>query len=255
MRTTTLIASLLLAAAVLAACATTDGEERKTSPRDAAAYNVQLGIAYLKQGNVQAAQEKIERALKQNPSNPDVQTAAALLYDRMGEVDRADRHYSAVVRMKPKDPEALNNHAIFLCRNKRVAAGQRLFAEAAASALNRTPEVAYTNAGLCARNAGQLDEAQRHFESALSVRPAYGDAIAQLAELHLVRGQAKEARVYVMRLLNTAPVTAEALWLGVRVERALGNRSNADVYAKRLKVEHPSAEQTRALIASERSSE
>jgi type IV pilus assembly protein PilF len=81
--------ALLLPILALAACATND-DSRNKNPRDAAAYNVQLGIAYLKQGDVASAREKIERALKQDPQNPSVQTAAALLYDRMGEVSRAD---------------------------------------------------------------------------------------------------------------------------------------------------------------------
>lgn len=242
----------------LAGCVTTttgSGGDRKESPKDAAAYNVQLGIAYLRQGDVAAAQEKIERALKQDPANPDVQTAAALLYDRMGEVDRADGHYAAVVRLKPKDAEALNNYGVFLCRNKRTREGEEVFLKAASSPLNRTPEVAYSNAALCMRGVAKYDEAQRYFEKALTIQPNFRDALLQLAELHLDRGKAVDARVYLHRLLDGAPATAEALWLGVRVERALGNRGNADAYAKRLKVEFPTAEQTRALIASERRSE
>lgn len=249
-------AVLCLSALLLAGCVTSssDSGERRTSPKEAAAYNVQLGIAYLKQGNVASAREKIERALKQDPDNPDVQTAAALLYDRMGEADRADRHYAAVVRLKPQDPEAINNHAVFLCRNKRASAGEQLLLKSARSPLNRTPEVAYTNAGTCMRDAGKLDEAQRYFEKALSVQRNHRDALVQLAELHLERGQAVDSRIYLHRLLDGAPATAEALWLGVRVEKALGNRGAAESYAKRLMTEYPSAEQTRALIASERKS-
>jgi type IV pilus assembly protein PilF len=44
----------------------------------------------------------------------------------------------------------------------------------------------------------------------------------------------------------------EILWLGVRVERARGDKATADAYARRLKNEYPQADQTRALIASER---
>jgi type IV pilus assembly protein PilF len=243
--------SILIALGALAACAS-EPEGYSKSPRDAAAYNVQLGIAYLKQGDVSSAQEKIERALKQDPQNPAVHTAAALLYDRMGETSRADRHYAIVVRMKPKDAEALNNYAIFLCRNKRSTEGYEMFQKAAASPLNRAPEVAYTNAGICLRRDGKLDESQRAFEQALALQPNNREANVELAELNLARGRAEQARDHVLRVLNMTPVTAEALWLGVRTERALGNAKVADVYAKRLKTEHPAAEQTRALIASER---
>jgi len=247
------LAGVVLLGLLATACGG-DAEERPSSPRTAAAYNAQLGIAYLQKNQVSEAREKIDRALKQDPNNPVVQTAAALLYDRMGEVDRADRHYANVVRLKLKDPEALNNHGVFLCRNKRATAGEKLFVEAAASPLNRNPEVAYTNAAMCARNDGRLDDAQRYFEQALSVRSSYSEAMEQLAELHLSRNKPEEARAYVLRLLGAKPVRPQALWLAVRVERALGNTGAADTYAKRLKAEYPSAEQTRALIASERKS-
>ncbi|NJO12618.1 MAG: type IV pilus biogenesis/stability protein PilW [Gammaproteobacteria bacterium] len=248
---TGLLVGLMLA---LGACGGDSGQ-RETSPRTAAQYNAELGIAYLQKNNVSEARGKIERALKQDPNNPVVQTAAALLYDRMGETDRADRHYSTVVRLKPKDPEALNNYAIFLCRNQRAAAGERMFLEAAASPLNRQPEMAYTNAAVCARNNARPDEAQRYFEQALSVKAGHREAMEQLAALHLTRGKPEQARNYVLRLLAGDPVSAEALWLAVRVERALGNHTAADSYAKRLKADYPSTEQARALIASERKSQ
>ena len=41
-------------------------EERKESPKDAAAYNTQLAVAYLREGNLAAAREKIDRALSQD---------------------------------------------------------------------------------------------------------------------------------------------------------------------------------------------
>ncbi len=246
------VTMLGVALAALCGCVTSGDEERSSSPKDAAAYNAQLGIGYLQQGDVKAAREKIERALKQDPGNANVHTAAALLYDRMGDVDRADRHYSTVVRLKPRDPEALNNHAVFLCRNKRAAKGESNFLEAAASPLNRAPEVAYTNAGLCASGAGKVDDARRHFEAALNVKPTYRDAIMQLAELHLAGGRPDQARNYLMRLFDVEPASAEALWLGVRIETAAGNTRSTEIYKKRLKAEFPGAEQTRALIASER---
>jgi type IV pilus assembly protein PilF len=245
-------AALCLAGMALAACVTNGDEERSESPKDAAAYNAQLGIGYLQMGDVKTAREKIERALKQDPGNANVHTAAALLYDRMGDIDKADSHYSTVVRMNPRDPEALNNRAVFLCRNKRAAAGEKIFLEAAASPLNRAPEMAFYNAGLCARDSGRLEEAQRHLDAALNAKPSYRDAIMELAELHLAGQRPNDARNYLMRAFDSGPTTADTLWLGVRIETAAGNARSTEIYKRRLKTEFPDAEQTRALIASER---
>lgn len=57
-----LSAALLL---VLAwACATVVSAATPQSPKQAAEVNAQLGIQYLRQGNLPVAREKIERALK-----------------------------------------------------------------------------------------------------------------------------------------------------------------------------------------------
>jgi len=48
---------------------------------------------------------------------------------------------------------------------------------------------------------------------------------------------------------RTSPAS---LWLGVRIERGLGNQAQAQHYAQRLKAEYPAAVQTKELLESER---
>ena len=60
------------ACCLLAGCVTTTKDGGKPLKEEsqqfqAAKYNVQLGTAYLQQGNYPLAKEKLERALKQNP--------------------------------------------------------------------------------------------------------------------------------------------------------------------------------------------
>ena len=229
-------------------------EERPQSPREAAAYNAQLAVAYMKQGNLAAAQEKIDRALSQDSQNATVRTTAGMIYERLGDNKKAEGYYSSAVRLKPDDPDVLNNYGVYLCRNGRAKEGGRLFVKAAHNPLYRTPEVAYNNAGLCLKNAGLFDEAQVNFERALALKPRFADALQQLADLNFEQGRITEAQALVQRYLGSLPATPQILWLGVRVERALGNGPAADAYAKRLKTEYPKTEQTKALLASERQS-
>lgn len=247
-------AVLLGAALLLAGCTTTEKkpDERPQSPRDAAAYNAQLGIAYLRKGNLAAARDKIERALKQDSQNATVRTTAGLIYERLGEDKKAETHYAAAMRLQPDDPEVLNNYGVYLCRKGRAREGERLFLKAARNLIYRSPELAYNNAGLCLRNAGQIEGAQKHFEQALALRPVFGDALLQLADLHFEGGRMSEAQALVQRYLGELPANPQILWLGVRVERALGNQAAAEAYARRLKTEYPKTEQTRALLDSER---
>ena len=58
---------------------------------DAANYNVQLGVAYMNEGNLQIAKEKLDKALEEDPHLPAVHTARALLFDRLNKPKEAPR--------------------------------------------------------------------------------------------------------------------------------------------------------------------
>ena len=57
---------------------------------DAAADNVALGMAYMEQNNLQRAKEKLDRAMKENPSNPNVHSVYALFYERINDQKKAE---------------------------------------------------------------------------------------------------------------------------------------------------------------------
>lgn len=236
----------LLAALALAGCTTTHSGP-KTSDTSAAEYNVQLGYAYLRQGNLPVAKEKLERALEQDPSNPAVHSALGLLYERLGDPKAADRHYSSALRLAPKDPEIENNYAIYLCRNGRAVEGVKRFEQAARNPLYRTPEAAYTNAGVCQRGAGLFAEAEANFRRALQLRPNYAEAAFQLGDLRLQQGETDAARTDLDQYLGSFRATPELLLLRVRIARASGDRVAEEKYSRMLRMDFPESEQTRAL--------
>jgi type IV pilus assembly protein PilF len=242
--------AILVSWAALAAPAHAQQRAASENPDvTAARYNAQLAIEYLKGNNVAAAQEKIEKALQQNPRDPAVHTAAALLYERLREPRKADSHYSRALRLEPDNPESQNNYAVFLCRNGQHAKGSKLFERAATNPRYRTPEIAYANAGVCARSAKDLVAAEKNFRQALALRPTLPDALLQMADLSLERGNGLQARAFLQRYFQATAATPDALLLGVRVERALGDTAAADEYAARLRKSFPASEQAQELAA------
>lgn len=232
---------------MIAACGSSPVEQEKSRGDSAAAINVQLGYAYMEQGNLVLAKEKFERAEKQNPRDANVQSALAMLYDRLGKADEVDRHFRIALRLAPQDPDISNNYAVYLCRNGRVEEGVRRFLVAAENPLYRTPDAAYTNAGVCLRNAGRLDDAEANFKKALQLRPNSAEAAYQFADLQFARGRVKDARNQVDQYLAAFNATPDLLLLGVRAAHTLGDRLAAERYARRLRVEFPDSAQVRAI--------
>lgn len=243
-------AGLAMLAAFAALAGAAHAQERAPSEDPdvtAARLNAQLGIEYLKANNVTAAQEKIERALQQNSREPAAHTAAALLYERLREPRKADSHYARALRLDSTNPEMQNNYAVFLCRNGEHARGKKLFEQAATNPRYRMPEVAYANAGVCARSAKDLVAAEKNFRQALAIRPTMPDALVQMADISFERGEALQARAFLQRYFQATPATPDALLLGVRIERALGDTAAANEYAARLQKSFPASEQARQL--------
>ena len=229
---------------LLAACAT---PQHPNKIRDAAAYNVQLGIAYLHQGDIALAKDKLDRALAEAPNSADVHSARAMLFARMHDPDKADAEFRTSLRLAPHDPDVVNNYAVYLCQNGRTDEGVRRFEEAAHNALYRTPWAAYTNAGVCLRAAKRDDEARANFGRALQVRPNFAEAVFQLTELEFQHGELAPARAAIDAFIGSYDATADLLLLGVRVARAQGDKVGAQRYARRLQVDFPGTEQVRAL--------
>jgi type IV pilus assembly protein PilF len=234
-----------VAAVALLGCMSASGRDQKRN--DASNFNMQLGIAYLNEGELALAKEKLERAVAENPSDPNVHSAMAMLQDRLGFPAKADKEFRTALSLGPQSPDILNNYAVYLCRTGRVDEGVKSFEEAAHNALYRTPEAAYTNAGVCLRGAKRDTQAAMSFQRALKVRPNFAEAAFQLADLDFSRGEVQEARETVDHFISSFEATPDLLLLGVRICSKQGDRLAGERFARQLRMDFPASDQARAL--------
>jgi type IV pilus assembly protein PilF len=244
---------LLVLACSLIACANNKSQPMsKPQPERASDINLELASDYYRKGKLSEAKEKLDRAIEQNPKNAQAQALAGLLYDRLGEEKKADSFFERALSLTPKDPQILNNYATFLCQKKHFERGEKLALQAAGDPLYKTPEMAFTNAGNCARGSGDLPGAEENYRRALVLRPRYGEALYQMADLEFRMKNYLLARAFLERYVETRQTNASSLWLGWRIEKNLGNDAAVKTYSERLKSEYPRSPETSELLASEK---
>jgi type IV pilus assembly protein PilF len=248
------VLSCIAAACLFGCMGNNPSEMSKPQPDRASDINLEIGIDYLRKGNLSQAKEKIERALDQNPRNAKAHAAAGLLYDRLGETKDADSHFDRAMSLEPKDPDIGNNYAAFLCKNGRFERGEKVALQTAANQLYKTPEIALVNAGNCARAAGNLARAEEHYRRALNGRPRFTAALYEMTEVKITQKDYLSARGFYQRYMEQSRTSPQTLWLCVRIEKGMNNTEVASNCAQRLKNEYPSASETKALIESERTS-
>lgn len=240
-----------LSACLLTACVSNDTVS-EPQPERAAQLNLELGIDYLRKGDLAQAKEKIDRSLEQDSRNARTHSVAGMLYDRLGDQKKAESHYERAISLDPDNSDVRNNYAVYLCQKGKYARGEKMALAAADNALYKTPEAALLNAGNCARNAGDLKAAEDHFRKALQVRPKFAPALFELADMQYQQTEYVSARAFLQRYMEVGRTTPASLWLGHRIERSLGHTVEAQHYARRLKSEYPNAAQTKELLESER---
>jgi len=247
---TTRLMSLGAVLYLLAACASSGSGG--SSDQQAAVANMNLGAGYLQQGRYDVAIERLQRALVQNPRLVEAHTMIALAYDQIGSPVDAETHYLRATQLDSSNSAAANAYAVFLCRQNRWPDAKPYFRRAAENPTYATPDVALTNAGMCARDAGELDEAAESFRAALARNPASRDALANMMELSYQTGNYLQARAFVQRYLAAHAPTAPVLLTCVNVERALNDQTAADRCAAQLRTGFQSSPEMQQLETQQR---
>ncbi|MDW8479565.1 MAG: type IV pilus biogenesis/stability protein PilW [Xanthomonadales bacterium] len=242
------LAALLLALAA-GGCAALGGGKKEASAQGGSAVELHLALAqgYLERGRLDLATDRIQRALALDPRSPAAHTLMALLMERLGNEEKAAEHYRRAAELAPDRGLYQQNYARWLCRSGHHAEAQAHFARALADPLYDQPEIAARNSGLCYRQAGDDRAAAERFREVLRRRPTDPESLFQLAAIHFASGDALRARAFLQRLEAAATLDPEALLLGYRVERMLGDVQAAENYRRRLLETYPDSDQVRML--------
>ena len=248
------VAGLMLA---LGGCAGTGADSTSYAPKSVAdtdelsraRIHTELAAGYLELGNYGVALQEGGEALKADPNYAPAFSVLGLVYMELRDDKAAEANFQRALRISPQDSDANNNFGWFLCQRKREQESIKYFLVALRNPLYTTPDKSWANAGVCARQAGDIPAAEDYFQKALKVRPGQPQALLQLADIAYKRRSYPEAKSYLMRIQRDVEPTAEFLWLSLRVERATGDRNAEASLGFQLRKNFPESREARALVA------
>jgi type IV pilus assembly protein PilF len=208
-----------------------------------------LAAGYYERGQLDIALDELGEAVKLDQANPKIYNLYGLVYATLGENANAETNFLKALALAPNDSEVRQNWGWYLCTHNRAKDSIPEFELAVRNPLYRTPEIALINAGKCSGSIGETQRAEEFFRRALSVAPNNPDASFSLATLYYKQGRLADARALIKPVMQQPNPRPEVLYLGMCIERKLGDRGSETSYASQLRNRYPNSDEARAMTA------
>jgi type IV pilus assembly protein PilF len=213
-----------------------------------AQVHTDLAANYYLSAQYAVALQELADALKADAGYAPAYDMLGLVHAELREYQVAEENFRRALALSPQFSDAHNNFGLFLCQRKRMKEALEHFEAALANPLYTSPEKALTNAGACSLEQGDLAAAEMYYLRATKRAPNHASARLGLAEVSYRQGRWLAARALLRQLTEQGEVSPQALWLGVRIERRLGDREAEANYGAQLRRRYPEAMQTQWLI-------
>jgi type IV pilus assembly protein PilF len=251
--------ALCLLAAALGGCAGSGAkgntQELKTASDQTAAekrasIRLQLAVGYFQDGKLEVALDEVKQAIAVNPEYADAYGLRALIYSQMGELALADENYQRALKLAPRNPDLANNYGSYLCQQGRGAQAMPYFESALKNPVYQSPVKALLNAGSCSVKMKNFEAAERYLLDALRYEPDHPTTNASLARVYYERRDYQRAGFFINRVKSSAKLdslSAEVLWLAVRIDRKTGDKASEASLGTLLRRHHPGSPEYAAL--------
>jgi type IV pilus assembly protein PilF len=248
-------AILVVAATLLAGCAGKPVEEAaraadpstESASRQRARTLTELADAYTQRGQYKIALDELRKATAADARYSPAYGVYGRIYMELEEDALAEENFRRALDLDAGDSVARTHYGWFLCTRARYDEGLAQFDAALRNPLYTRPEQALASAGLCADRRGDLALAESSLGKSLRLKPDNAAVVLTLAGVNFRQGKLADAQRLLARYTELAPPTAESLWLTVRIERKLGDRSQEATAGSQLRKNFPDSNEARLL--------
>jgi type IV pilus assembly protein PilF len=207
-----------------------------------------LGVAYLAQKNYEKAMLKLQKAIKLNNTNAKAYNYLGVLYWRLEKTKLAQQYFKKSQQLSPYNAAINHNYASFLCKQKQYKQASLLFKKVFDNPLYDKLSDAYQMSGSCDLAISQLDSAEKKYKKALQLDKNNVRAMLGMAKLYYKRDNVKIAQYYFDRFEQKSLHSPDSLWLGINIQRKLGDNNKLASYILELKNLYPDSNETLLFI-------
>ncbi len=224
-------------------------KEEKENPQ--VIINTKLGLAYLQQGDLKKAQDKLNKAIALNVKYAPAHHYLAEAYRQQGEAVKANAEFLKAIELAGNDAALHNNYGVFLCGTGHYTEAETQFLIATNNPTYVSVGRAYENAGLCMLKMNDPLRAQLYFRQALEHNAELPKAIYHSAKMNFEKGRTQAAKDFIARYERLDEHTAKTLWLAIQVNKALGDFDAVATYSRLLIEGFKDSKEYRKLIGLE----
>lgn len=237
---------------VLAGCVTESNNrlEQNRNPQKAMKAYVDAGMMYMQRNQMDDANRTLMRAYEIDPDDPSVNNALALFFSREGDHEQTEKHFRKALSKDPDFSQARNNYAAYLFQRGEHRDAIEHLERVAKDYRYEKRYTAFENLGLCYLKTGDKEKAASAFNRALKLNPNLPASILELGQLKFEAGDNAAALDYLKRFEKMSKPNPKQLWLGIRLQRILGDQNKVASYELQLKNMFPGSPEYQAYKAS-----
>jgi len=224
----------------------TASDESETARRGR--VRLELASAYFGRGQMTTALDEVKRSIAADPTVAAAYNLRGLIYGSLGDSRLAEESFRRALQLDPRDTDTMQNFGWYLCQQSRFAEAENLFAQTLKSPRYQdTPRTLLTQ-GVCQARSGKLDDAERTLVRAYGLDVSNPAIAVNLSEVLYRKGELERARFYIRRVNSSADlISAQTLWLAVRIESKMGNRNAVADLSDQLRNRFPQSTEANSL--------
>ena len=130
---------------------------------------IELAFNYMTQNNFPAAFAELQKSESLSATNPELEHAYGIYYQRTGELDKSAQHFAKAVRKSPQNPRFNNNYGVLLSQTGKYQEALKRFSIAYVNEEYSNRAAAYENYADVKVKQGEFPEAVEFYQKAIEI--------------------------------------------------------------------------------------